>query len=143
MPSIPQGVEGIFIYSVLLRIFHIPRLNVMTRRAVIDACPVLSVAVGAVLRAAEMIAVVRIYQSDMLLNFARLRIFHAGRVVKTFRSFRKLILIVAGDALRGRYRCKRSVLMTACALNISLSMLTHLRHLSGCSSGKNERTQQD
>ena len=61
----------------LLRIFHSPSFAVMAGGAVVNARTMFTVAVGAVFRLAEVIAVMRIDSGEVLFDFAGLRILHA------------------------------------------------------------------
>ena len=72
-------------------------------------------AVGAVFRLAEVIAVMRIDSGEVFLDFAGLRILHARNVVETVGFLGQLILIVASLALLGFNRFKLAGSMTLCA----------------------------
>lgn len=62
--------------SLLFELLHPPSLRVVTRGAVVDACAMLTMAVGTIFSGSEVIAIVRINQCCVLFNLSGLRIFH-------------------------------------------------------------------
>lgn len=95
---------------------------------VVNTRTMFTMAVGAVFRLAEVIAVMRIDSGEVFLDFAGLRILHARNVVETVGFLGQLILIVASLALLGFNRFKLAGGMTLCAVHTALVVLTGLRH---------------
>ena len=89
---------------------------------VVNTRTMFTMAVGAVFRLAEVIAVMRIDSGEVFLDFAGLRILHARNVVETVGFLGQLILIVASLALLGFNRFKLAGSMTLCAVHTALGI---------------------